>query len=456
MPEVASAPVTTGTPTPATGTQPTTAAPEPKVTYGAPDTTAKPAEPIEGAEDGLEVESEGFGDDEFGDESDAAPETPAEEFGSDTYQQLKQALAQNPELFKKVKKAISEVTRFKGMFESPEKARETVDRIETLGGLESIESEAQEWSTVYEMFSSGDPGVIDYWAKDNPEALSKLFPHIYDRMQQQDPALWNYKAAETFMATVQQSGMSSALETLAGLDAIQKSPDAKNLINKIINTINAVNAHAEKSPQRDLSPEAKKLSDKEQKLAERENALYQQGVSARVVPIMGKVAQNALSSVLKGRKLTPDAKKGLLADLNLEYSRMAKADATFQKSAKALLSDKQDDKFLKLVQANLERTMPLAARRVWRKYTGISGISEAEAGKVRAEGQTRREAGGGGAAVQMTKTAAPRAQDVDWARMRQELGRDRADSAFSFGLKELYGGKRFYYKKGDPKGIYTF
>jgi hypothetical protein len=40
--------------------------------------------------------------------------------------------------------------------------------------------------------------------------------------------------------------------------------------------------------------------------------------------------------------------------------------------------------------------------------------------------------------------------------MRTELGRDGADEAFAFGKKGVNGGRRFYYKKGDSKTIYTY
>lgn len=436
-----------------------TGSPEPKVTWGGPESgedTSKSA-----IETGDRAEIDQPATDEFGDETfdeEIAPETeePKDDFSPEAYQKLKAALASDPELFKQVKRAISENKRYKEISKSPEELRIAFDRVETLGGLDAIEAESQEWSQVYEMFQKGDPGVIDYWAKDNPDGLAKIMPSAIERYKDLDPAGWTHSMAKTFMATVHQSGLASALDTLASLDAVSKNPEAKQLLAKVINVVNAVNAHAEKSPERDLTPEAKKLDEREKTLSEKESALYHQSVSARVIPIMGKTATNALNSVLRGRKLTGDQRKELVADINLEYSRLAKNDATFQKNAKALLATNETEKFLKLVGSNMERTMPVAARRIWRKYTGISGLSDQEKQQRKMEGESRREAGGGGTTAAMVKTGPPNPRDVDWQRMRDEMGRDKADEAFSFGVKNINGGRRFYYKKGDKKNIYTF
>jgi hypothetical protein len=137
-----------------------------------------------------------------------------------------------------------------------------------------------------------------------------------------------------------------------------------------------------------------------------------------------------------------------MKDVNLEYAQLAKKDADFQKNAKALLAAGDTEKFVKLCKANMERTMPMAAKRVWRKYAGIAGLNEADKTQRRAEGDARREAGGGGASTGTIKTATPKPQDVDWARMRSEFGRDKSDDMFMF--------QRKYYKKGDSKNTYSY
>lgn len=454
MPEAA---ITTAAPVTAPVTTGGESSPEPKITYGSPEgDTQQTTEVGDRADETTQddTSADEFGElDAFGDEAETDSFAEPEKFSSEQYKALKQALAANPELFKAVKKELSENSRYKQAFESPEAAREVTERLESLGGIEGIESESKEWSTVYEMFSTGDPGVIDYWAKENPQALAKLFPHVYDRIAQTDPVVWAHKAAGTFMATAQQQGMISNLETLASLGG---STEQKNLIQKLIASFNAINDVSQRAPATDLTPQAKELNDRAEKLKGQENQLYQKGVSQRVLPLINKTASAALAAITKGRKLTPEAKKDLIRDVNFEYSNLAKKDENFQKNAKALLAAGETEKFLKLVTSNLNRTMPLAARRIWRKYTGISGLSAAEGSQRRAEGQARTESGGGGTTLSVVKTNPPNPRDVDWGRMRSEFGRDVTDEVFAFGKKGINGGIRFYYKKGDQKTIFTY
>ena len=429
-----------------------------KITYGSPEGDSNVGEGTETVDDSLQAdggeggEAEDFGDfDSFGEEE---GEIEPQKFTSDQYKALKQALAANPELFKAVKREISENSRYKQLYESPEAAREVSERIEALGGLEGIEAESQEWSKVFEMFKAGDPGVIDYWAKDNPQGLAKLFPHVYDRMFELDKPMWSYKAAGTFVETARQTGMIAALNVLSKLESVAKSPEAAAQVNAIIDALNNVDAISKKPPTQDLTPEAKALSEREKNIKAQEHQIYINGLQQRIIPLISKAGMNALSRFLQGKKLTQDARKGLLEDVNREYARLSSKDETFQKNRKALLTAGETDKLEKLVKAHLDRTMPMAAKRAWRKYTGISGIGEKEAAQRKAEGQARRESGGGGATVTVVAGPPPRSGDVDWARMRQEFGKDFED-VFMFGKKPHMGGKRVYFKKGD-KTAYSY
>lgn len=468
MPETAIAPSPT-TSAPVTGGGESSA--EPRITYGSPEGDAS-IQTSEGQEhldeqlgDSTGTVEEGdeisdFGDADFGDDETNQPE----KFTSEQYKALKQALAANPELFKAVKREISENSRYKQVHESPEAARAFSERVESLGGLDAIESESKEWSTVYDMFDTGDPGVLDYWGKNNPQAIAKLFPHVYDRMATENPAIWAHKAAGTFMATAQQQGMITALNALAVSDALKKSPQDAALVNQLIDSFNRLETISKQAPRQDLTPQAQALSEKEKNIADKERSLYNREVNARSESIVRKSALNELNRILKGRNLSAEAKRNLLDDLigtkdnplGGEYGKLLRKDPEFQKNAKSLLAARETEKFLKLVQSAVNRAMPRASRNVWRKYTGISGLSATESSQRRAEGQARRESGGGGTTLSVVKTPAPKPQDVDWQRMRAEFGRDGADEIFSFGKKGVNGGIRFYYKKGDGKTIYTF
>jgi hypothetical protein len=424
---------------------------EPTITWG--DPNAIQDEPQGGEPDAAAqpdtAASDDFGADDFGD--DAFEEEPAEtrdEFTSDTYQKLKEALKADPVLFKQVKKAISMNTRYAQVFKTPEEARALVDRVESWGGLEGIEQETQKAANLWSMLGAGDAAILDQLEKDHGDGLAKLAPHVLDRLQKLDPGMWNHKMAEVFMATVQQSGVQANLQALASIPAVANSPEAKKLLETIGAVLESVNSHALKAPARDLSPESKKLQEERAKLDQDKNQLYQQSVSAQVVPLLSKAVKENLAKALNGRKVSDEARAELVKDINMEFATLSKKDENFQRNAKALLAAGETEKFLKLVKSNLERTMPMAARRVWRKYMGISGISAEEAKKRAAEGAARTESGGGGATGNTIHTKTPTGAEVDWKRMREEFGRDKAEDMFLW--------QRKFYKKGDSKNTYSY
>lgn len=466
MPETATAVATPASTSTSTAIQPGTGgggSEDVKITYGSPEGDGIAESPrtddasAQAADDPGSDAADEFGElDAFGEEEESEAGIAPEKFSSEQYKALKAALAANPELFKAVKREISENSRYKQLYESPEAAREVHERVESLGGLDSIEEEAKEWSTVYSMFQAGDKGVIDYWAKDNPQALAKLFPHVYDQVAEIDPGMWNHKAAGTFMATAQQMGMVTALNVLSAMEAVKKSPEIKAQIDSIVEGLNRLNDIATKAPSRDLTPEAKALDERQQKIAQKEQEVYRSGLAQKVAPLVTKYAKNSLAPYLKNRQLNAEAKADLMKRTNQQYALLTSKDQTFQKNKNALLASGETEKFLKLSEAHLDRTMRLAARRAWRQYAGISGLNAIESAQRRAEGQSRRESGGGGTTLSVIKTKSPSAAEVDWQRMRAEFGRDGADEIFSFGKKGVNGGIRFYYKKGDAKNIFTF
>lgn len=382
-------------------------------------------------------------DDDFGTaEFDAEPEKPAKSFVKD----VQEALKDNPQLFKQIKAQHFELNRFREMFKSTDEARKTVDRLESMGGLDAIEQESGEWATAWAGFQAGDPAVLDTWFAENPQGMAKLMPAALNKFRESHPEQWKHQMSSTFMATVSQSGMLQAIEGLYDLPELAESPQAKKLLDRISGVLREINGYATKAPEQDLAPAQKELNQRAEQLKQQENALYQKGVSAQITPLMNKSAEKALNAVLGQRRIAPEARKDLLEDIRGEFARLSKADAEFQRNAKALLASSETDRFMRLCKSNFERNMPLAAKRVWRKYQGISGGPERQ--QIRQEGQARREAGGSSApttAVQHKGELNPK--DIDWARMREHFGgRDEADEAFAFGRK--------FFKKGD-KNLYT-
>lgn len=364
---------------------------------------------------------------------------------------------------KELKKVYSERQRYQAQFKTPEALRDFTEKVEVLGGLEGIEQEHEATNQFLEGWKSGDEATLSKWMEDNADGLAASMPKIANLWAKSDPQSWAHHMASTFMATWKDPGQ-QGVSALAAFNSLskntdlvalaEKNPAVRDAFNRIAEVINAVDENTKQSAARDLSPEKQKLDQREKTLKQKEAQIADERLNSRIAPVMNTSAKRAIASVFKGRKFTPEQQKELLADVVNEFSRMSKKDTEFQKNARALKAAGETEKFEKLCNARFERFMPLAARNIHRKYTGIGGLSDAQKQQRQADGQGRRESGGGSTGGNSIRTTAPttyaQTQEIDWdmmAGMAKKHGAADKESMFQ--------DKRLFYKKGD-KRLYSF
>jgi hypothetical protein len=169
-----------------------------------------------GADDAAYAE---FGDESFDDDVDAGQKKDVP--FKDLLEQLK---SQDPAVVKAAEKQMKrdffENRRYKQIpgMESPEKARELVDKLETFGGVEGIEQSRSENVATWEMLANGDPALLDKLEKTHAEGISKLAPHVLERFEKLDPNGWAHSMAEVFMATMSQAP-AGGISALAAINA---------------------------------------------------------------------------------------------------------------------------------------------------------------------------------------------------------------------------------------------
>lgn len=389
-----------------------------------------------------------------------APEVQAgsgEEFGPDVYKTVKEALKAQPEVFKQVKKAVSMVKRYQEHFETPEAAGELLTDINTHGGWDAVKQEIGETATFLNGWNAGDPEVVKAWLKENGDGLSKNMPTVAAAWLDADPQGWSHYAAQTFIATLNQApvGGISALAALSQIGQLEGVKDS-DAYKRLVSVIQAVQGIAEKAPQQqERKPDDSKLTAREQQVAQQEQNMRKQALAGEAQPIIQKEAMNALKLVAGSRKLSEESKGNLLNDIHREFARLMEKDGDGKSKRQKLIAAGQKDQWLKMVRSAASRTMPLAARNVWRKYAGISGISAQAKEERKAEGQQRREAGGSGTQQGVEEKAVEydsgRRPLIDYPAMIQMFGsRNAADDAFLFGSPK-HGGRKVWIRKGDGK-----
>ena len=385
----------------------------------------------------------------------------ADEFGPEVYKTVKEALKAHPNEFKAIKKAVSMVKRYQEHFESPEAAGELLTSLSTLGGIEAIQQEMGETATFLNGWNAGDEEVVKSWLKENGDGLGKNMPTVLDAWRESDPDGWAHDAARTFKATMlspnAKTGLSpvAALQQLGEIEGVKDSPAYKTLMERIQGVI----ARADQAPEQPAAkgPDDAKLTAREQKIREQEWNVQRQMLGGKAAPLLQTSAQNALKLVAGNRKLSPQATKDLIGDMHREFARVVeKMDPSGKEKRQKLLAAGQSEQWLKLVHSAAARYMPIAARNVWRKYAGISGLSAQQKTERRIQAGQQKETGSGGAGGAVLEKKSPGdGRQVDRDAMRAKFGsRDKADDAFLFGLKET-GGKKVWIEKVSGK-MFTY
>ena len=375
---------------------------------------------------------------------------------------LAEALKNDPQALRQTKRLWYENREFKNQgFKTPEELKAHVAQItelaDSLGrqdgtkGLEALAAEAKEWATVYAGFQAGDPAVLDQWFKDNPEGLIKLVPAALDKLYQQAPQVWAHREAKVFMSQLgDKNNVKSALYAINRMyDIAQSNPEAVAYMEIIAKVINDIDSVARKTPQAGGGDQ--NISEERKQLEKGKRDLYLNKVHAQVRPTITRAAEQAAKVILRGRKMSDEALKTFNNDVDAAYRNLCAKDKDFNDNATAYLKAGETEKFDKLVKAAIKKYMPAAARQVYQRYAGFSGLSDAEKAARRAEGQGHMEGAAGGSqgkpktryTGQMIQ-GAPDPKSIDWARMRAEWGRSGSDDHlmehefYVKGKKELY------------------
>jgi hypothetical protein len=320
-------------------------------------------------------------------------------------------------------------------------------------GLEAFEAEAAEWSATWAGFQAGDPKVVDTWfesLKDKPQSLNKILTQSDRKFQELNPAGWAHTHAKVFMDTLKASGKDgqSVLGALNQMwDAVGDNKAAQKLLTRIAEGINSIDGIASKAPE-EGGTKVDADATRNKNLDVKDWQLYTKSVDLSASPLIKSAAQQAAKAILGARTVSAETRAAFEKDIEAEFFALTKANTTFQQNMNDLLKERQTDRFQKMLKSELRRTMPNAARRVNKKYTGLS--SSAADKKIEAGSRTESAAGGavnkGAAAMNWGKVPGPR--DVDWAAMDAKTGSRRAS-------EDLFSNRQFY-AKGKPGILYYF
>ena len=355
---------------------------------------------------------------------------------------MEELLKSDPVALRQAKRAHFENREFKRFFKSPKEAEAQVKRIETLGGLDHVEKESGEWSTIYAGFQAGDPGVIDAWLGENPVGLAKLTAPYLEKLAKANPKVFSHEMAKVFVSTLYQqdaSGMSTVTALNQLSNAVADNPEASKLLGFVAKQLNEIYNLSNQVPD-ELTKTVAQTQAAEPVTNNERFQMHLQTVNARTQPIVQTAVKQALKTALKGRKISSAMENDLAQEIESQFNKMSQKNVDFNENGKALLTSKETDKFIRLLKAHLVRTLPIAAKNVVRKYASFGGTD--------AVSQPREPSAGASVPGTLKYTGrmiqgAPDPAVLDYQRMRASSKDGIMDmlakrQAFLKGKKEIY------------------
>lgn len=380
------------------------------------------------AEDGSDYLSEGTdiegtdlesGDDSYGEQDDESESL--EDDTSELEYDSKKIPQEYKDLFKKdrrLREMYFSNAAYKKVFGSPSEAAELVESLETMGGLQGIQAERQEWATVDTMFAAGDPALVEQWAKDFPEGFTKIMPAALEGYYKADPEGYSHEIAKVFASTLQQANVAPALASLRQL--VGDNPQAAGIVKGLESLFTGINKLAETAPKKSVDPERQKLQEERQAWEAQKAEIFRKDVATDVTQSIKSGIKSNLTPYLKSRKLDNESYAVLENNVNIELSKLLNADKVFQSQKTDVLATQDKARILKFLQARIDKYLPDAAKKVMRAFGSISGQRQAEIAQKQKQNLSRKDVGPGANPTNQRISRAPQSSEIDWSRTSRD------------------------------------
>lgn len=221
----------------------------------------------------------------------------------------------NPELGKHLKSLLDNEGRIRAYQETypdVDTARSTKAAIEAVGGLEGIAELSKLRDTMEEtdsMIQNGDPEVIERIFSDQKEGGVKLLPHYMNRVEKENPEAFGNSIRPHLVRNLQGAGFEGALAGL--LRAVADKPEAKEIVDSMVNWFSEQKRQAEKSNLDSLEPERQKFQQRETALVQRERKQFEHEVNLEVVPHMNQEFGKQMRAYLQNDTRPDTAKQDI-------------------------------------------------------------------------------------------------------------------------------------------------
>ena len=274
---------------------------------------------------------------------------------------------ENPQLAKAVQRALFAEDRLRrelpGGFKEIGELRA---RLEGLGGEEGIQELQQEmngWREFDQLYSSGDPKVLDFLMgePEGKEAFLRIAPMAFEKFREANPEGYAAYVSQVFVSDMMAQGIPLLVERLYDFLPAD-NPRAKEALDKLAGYLNRVNGFAQKQVGAAAPAKSGQPDPRAQDLERREQSLTRTEWRGEADKRHGAMFAREWKTQIGDRKPT-DTQLATIKELyGLKLGAILKARADFNGNLERYFGSKQKDGFLRYFESVYREAVPRALR----------------------------------------------------------------------------------------------
>lgn len=280
-------------------------------------------------------------------------------------------------------------------------------------GVKELQSAVSDYSALESKFEKADPSFITDLADALPSSFSQIMPAGLEKWKAIDADGYNHTVARAIVDTLKPHGVQEALAAIHNAIDAEKGKEVRAELARLWNLFEGVKSTADKAPEKKVNPEAEKLSQREQDLAQREIQLNMKPIATEGKAQIQTILDREMGGSYQWDKTDPDVKQAVSERILAEVKNASMKDKTFSDEFERLKARGDWAGLSRHVKNFQERVTPTIIPKVARLFNVKPKGGPVIAGKkpvVAANGKTPERG--------FEKVSAqPKASQIDYAAM---------------------------------------
>lgn len=292
--------------------------------------------------------------------------------------------ATNPEAAKEIKGLFFANQEYRAVFPKPADAvaaKTFLDEIGGQDGVKEIAAEREEWQQIDRDFSEGKPEFVTSLAEGNPEAFSKIAPHVINEFASRNKDQYQYYANRLTLNTMANAGISMPNLRGAYEKYKESNPEAAAVIAEIHNAMHDMNAAATTHEQKRTDPREEQFKQEKTQFETQRRADFEVRTADEAKKFAYDKMQPEIDAVVGNRKVDKEAMDGYRDMVKEKLDSLFEAIPGISDKLEALYRAGDAQKARDYIQSQYTRLMPTAAKAI-EKFVRNIPASNAPAAKT--------------------------------------------------------------------------